>query len=90
MSTLTPNKLASRGPADELLDPERRKIIAQLSAYIEHVKLPSTGWALLWFTDLAILRKYLKKCEESEAGPMDVALKFTQSEWLKYIIMSCN
>ncbi|GAQ33866.1 hypothetical protein AtubIFM61612_005066 [Aspergillus tubingensis] len=48
MSTLTPNtskrttrastqdKLSSRGPADELLDPERRKIIAQLSVYVGH------------------------------------------------------
>ncbi|PWY85124.1 hypothetical protein BO83DRAFT_394569 [Aspergillus eucalypticola CBS 122712] len=77
MSTLTPNKIASRGPADELLDPERRRIIAQMSAYIEHVKLPSTGWALLWFTNLAILRKYLKTCQESEKSevPMDVAGK---------------
>ncbi|GLA61713.1 hypothetical protein AtubIFM55763_011054 [Aspergillus tubingensis] len=99
MSTLTPttskrttcasgqDKLASRGPADELLDPERRKIIAELSVYIGHVKLPSTGWALLWFTDLAILRKYLKICQESKI-PMDVACKYTQSDTLKEIIMS--
>ncbi|KAB8239522.1 HNH endonuclease signature motif containing protein [Aspergillus alliaceus] len=57
MSTL---RSASTGPADELLDSERHKIIAQLSDYIGDRKLASTGWALLWFTDLAILRKYLK------------------------------
>ncbi|OJZ92434.1 hypothetical protein ASPFODRAFT_177278 [Aspergillus luchuensis CBS 106.47] len=68
MSTLTPNKIASRGPADELLDPERRKIIAQLSVYIGHQILPSTGWALLWFADLAILKEHLKYCGASRAG----------------------
>ncbi|GAA83564.1 hypothetical protein AKAW_01679 [Aspergillus luchuensis IFO 4308] len=71
MSTLTPNKIASRGPADELLDPERRKIIAQLSVYIGHQNLPSTGWALLWFADLAILKEHLKNCGELRMGPQN-------------------
>ncbi|RAK91577.1 hypothetical protein BO79DRAFT_279791 [Aspergillus costaricaensis CBS 115574] len=99
MSTLMPNtskrttrastqdKLSSRGPADELLDPERRKIIAQLSVYIGHQTLPSTGWALLWFADLAILKEHLKNCGELRMGPQHVAHNFTQSKWLDDIIM---
>ncbi|KAG2017031.1 hypothetical protein GB937_005935 [Aspergillus fischeri] len=99
MSTLTPttkkrttrastkDKSASTGPADELCDPERHKIIAQLSDYIGDRKLASTGWALLWFTDLAILRKYLKMCED-EPGQAIVANIFGRSETIKDIIMS--
>ncbi|PYH36864.1 uncharacterized protein BO87DRAFT_405094 [Aspergillus neoniger CBS 115656] len=83
----TQAKLASRGPADELLDPERRKIIAQLSVYIGHQNLPSTGWALLWFTDLAILEEYLKNCAVLRMGPQTVAHNFTQSKWIEDIIM---
>lgn len=101
MSTLTPTtnkpttrastkaKSAFMGPADELLDPERRKIIAQLSDYIGDWKLPSTGWALLWFADLEILRKYLKTCEE-QPGPAIVAGIFGRTETIKDIIMSCK
>ncbi|RAH62128.1 hypothetical protein BO85DRAFT_413106 [Aspergillus piperis CBS 112811] len=87
MSTLTPNKIASRGPADELLDPERRKIIAQLSVYVGNHSLPSTGWALLWFADLEVLKEYLKNCGASRLGPHSVAHNFTQSKWLHDMIM---
>ncbi|KAF5861057.1 hypothetical protein ETB97_000746 [Aspergillus alliaceus] len=83
----TKDRSASTGPADELLDSERRKIIAQLSDYIGDRKLASTGWALLWFTDLAILRKYLKSCED-KPGPAIVAGIFGRSETIKDIIMS--
>ncbi|XRM39714.1 hypothetical protein ABZX51_003059 [Aspergillus tubingensis] len=75
------------GPADELLDPERRQIIAQLSVYIGHQTLPSTGWALLWFADLAILKEHLKNCGELRIGPQSTAHYFTQSKWLEDIIM---
>lgn len=73
MSTPTPTQqptclasdqaqFAAVGPADELLDPERRELIAQLLGLIGETQADSIGWAFLWFADLSIIKELIECC----------------------------
>ncbi|GKZ92483.1 hypothetical protein CBS147343_5179 [Aspergillus niger] len=62
----SPNQpLSTMGPADELLDPRRRDLIARLSRYMENPETDSIGWACLWFADLSTMEDLIKACEQN-------------------------
>ncbi|KAB8261870.1 hypothetical protein BDV32DRAFT_157862 [Aspergillus pseudonomiae] len=62
------------GPADELLDPQRRELIVQLLHAIGETKLNSIEWACLWFADLVSIRRMMKQCEQDEFSCSTVGL----------------
>ncbi|KAE8399494.1 hypothetical protein BDV37DRAFT_287513 [Aspergillus pseudonomiae] len=72
--TSEPVRTATMGPADELLDPQRRELIVQLLHAIGETKLNSIEWACLWFADLVSIRRMMKQCEQDEFSCSTVGL----------------
>ncbi|KAE8378141.1 hypothetical protein BDV26DRAFT_197471 [Aspergillus bertholletiae] len=80
-STQQPPALTSdnAGPAHELLNQERRDLIAQLLRNIGKPQITSIEWACLWFADLERIKRLIKLSEDSEDACVVVGLSLQSS-----------
>ncbi|RAK98911.1 HNH endonuclease signature motif containing protein [Aspergillus ibericus CBS 121593] len=70
---------ATMGPADELLDPQRRDLITRLSRIRGDFRTDSIGWACLWFADLSSIEEIIKAFEQDPRS-ISYALKISLSK----------
>lgn len=82
-------QIVTMDPADELLDPQRHKLIMQLFHIIGEPLVNSTAWACLWFADISSIRDLLEGCGLNVATKLAINHSFG-SERFNEMIKACK